>query len=507
MNRPSGASPKSLVTTRFAADKDPHIAAQEFTSQGLYELFQAIRGELPWAESNSLEAARRFLFASCARFDRWSTPTPIVVARDQHQHFKELLDCLLELEGPDSPNTPYFEGHRLLSEVYGEFDCIDIQRIDRARLQTYREVLEPVRTRASNDPNAKQACDCVNDILDGLEDGSLRSTIGTMLPYALHTSPLDIRFRYRDMAVRAKVTVEMKQAEGLATILPMCQPKGPSRWQAAVTKIELQYNALVDFSAWAPPMIVFEELPLPVDGWPQWAIMAFENVHDLAWNLRLNYGGELQWVPAPRDLGATQLDVSAARRPRMESKSVDSPGCLMMAFGGVAQPIAIDLGDIREIPWHRRCRELAKIYLEIGETNEALFWLNVGVEALLLSRFSDLRNRCPKDNLDDLLASKAVYWDDAERVIAEQHPDLAGRTKWPDSGAHVSLFRKLKYVLRHYPFTCTERDAIAHYSVIWDHRNDLFHGSVEQRCPVEAVTSALQSFDWIDMNFTVKPVG
>ena len=144
------------------------------------------------------------------------------------------------------------------------------------------------------------------------------------------------------------------------------------------------------------------------------------------------------------------------------------------------------------------------MYLEIGETNEALFWLNAGIESLFQNRFKEIALATGRTNLEDELNSPNVYWNDAEEIVKKQFPELAGKIEWPDSKSHVSLYKKLKCLHTFVPMKTSVKELTAKYNKISKHRNSLVHGVIDQPLPANVVKEALSSFDWINENFVLS---
>jgi hypothetical protein len=97
-----------------------------------------------------------------------------------------------------------------------------------------------------------------------------------------------------------------------------------------------------------------------------------------------------------------------------------------------------------------------------------------------------------------------AFWASAEEIVSIQFPGIAGKIKWPDDQIHVSIYGKLKYLYRKFEMKTLIKELFSHYSAISSHRNSLFHGVLDKRLPVECVTQAIESFDWIDNNMLLK---
>ena len=281
---------------------------------------------------------------------------------------------------------------------------------------------------------------------------------------------------------------------------PAGQPAGPSRWQSGTTSIQISFNGLINTDAEVPSLLHYEGEHLPIPGWSKDFVYAYGLIHDVSWEIRLSYDGEKQWIPAPRDIPEAEIEVSSSNMGRIFWKVKNSPGALYKVFHPVTEVQKIDLGTVTQPPWHLRCKWIAASYLAMGETNESLFWLNVGVEALFKERFAQIGKAFNHPDLEEELAGANVYWDEANDIVIKQHPELTNKIDWPDAGAHVSIYRKLKYVYKHFKMHTNIKDLLANYTVISKHRNALFHGATEVRLSAEDAKNAIIAFDWIEQN-------
>ena len=105
-----------------------------------------------------------------------------------------------------------------------------------------------------------------------------------------------------------------------------------------------------------------------------------------------------------------------------------------------------------------------------------------------------------KPEIEQEIDSPKAFWDTAEEIIAQQYPELAGKTDWPDTKIHVSMYAKIKYFYKLVSMQTPVRELLSKYESISRFRNALFHGTSEQRLPVDDVRHALESFEWIENN-------
>jgi hypothetical protein len=160
----------------------------------------------------------------------------------------------------------------------------------------------------------------------------------------------------------------------------------------------------------------------------------------------------------------------------------------------------IDLGEIEPLRWAVECRSRAEMYLELGDTNEALFWLNVEVESLISSRFGEIETQTGIKGLAADLGSPKEFWSQSEEILVKQFPEMAGKVKWPSASVHISVFGKLKTLYRRVLMHTPIDDLLRRYKEISGERNNLFHGNLSGSVPVTTVLNALGALDWIDVN-------
>jgi hypothetical protein len=154
-------------------------------------------------------------------------PTPFAVLKDQHERYTVMLKALCALEGPASENTPIFELHRMRSEIYLEFSSVPVERVDVARVQCWRAAVAALRVPEVESKKEEFLRDRVkvNGILDGLEDGTLRTEISTRLPYCLHQDPLNVQTRWEGIAADVKISSMLMQSEYFPKLQPHSQPR------------------------------------------------------------------------------------------------------------------------------------------------------------------------------------------------------------------------------------------------------------------------------------------
>jgi len=443
-----------------------------------------------------------FLYSGCLTFNRWRAPR-LFVKSDILATFGRFVEALIIAENGVSDNTRIFLLEEIRSEIFKSFDCIPLESIQRREVGLFRNKIPAI-----NPPNnAEKIQEFLREkdknlkLISGLLGGSLQTKITTHLPYIVHKSTLSITFSWQGISIKSKLTPTFWQSESLVSSNIPNQPISPSRWQAGITKVELEFQCLIDYDAWTPSLLELGSEALPFDGWAKGFTLAFQVIDDLVWRVRIEYGGESQWIPAPRDISASTFEILSDGQ-QVTWKLTEA--AFMRMFPKTEEELEIELGQLQSIPWYIKCRSLAVMYLEIGETNEALFWLNAGIESLFQNRFKEIAFATGRTNLEDELNSPKVYWNEAEKIVKKQFPELAGKIEWPDSKRHVSVYQKLKCLHTSVPMKTSLQELNAKYNKISKHRNSLVHGVIDQRLPADVVKEALSSFDWINENFVLS---
>lgn len=493
---------KKKLLEAFPVGSNPIEYFNKYPEDFYLEILDAIHESLPFEHTRDNASLALFLYAGCCRFERWFAPSPYVVPIQLHANFARFVEALKKVEGKVVTNTAVFELHIIRNAIYDEFDQFPIAEIEKNRLILYRDRIAAIKTPA--DPVKQKEflehrADLVS-IIQGLQTQSLRTYIKTKIPYIVHRNPLSLIFTWKNLRTHVSIQPEFMQPRN--TFVNFTTPVtsvGASRWQMGASRVELEVDSLIDTGKFTQSLQAIERHNMPVPGWPKAFTLAFSLIYELVWNLRMNHNGEQNWIPSPSDLGDLESGIVTEGK-KLAWKLQGSPTMIYEAFTASAQRTEIQLGILDNPRWSAKCRSVASMYVSLGETNEALFWLNVAVEALCNERFKEIAilTKCPQLETD--LNSPKAFWEPAEDIVRSQFPDMAGSIKWPDTVQHVSLYAKLKYLYRRTQMRADISQMLKNYSLVAKYRNALFHGATEQRIPLEDVRTALAAYDWIAGN-------
>jgi len=502
---------KKWMLEHFNRGTDVISVYPRYDEDEYLNVLNAIEKYLPFDKPKYDFSSRLFLYAGCLKFNRWVAPSPIIVHDGLADKFASFVTALKRVERGNPDNVSTFLLHQVRYDLFSSVESIPLGKIEAKAVHDLQSLINEIpsptnRTKLEEFLREKNDIDA---ILSGILDGSFRTRISTQIPYIVHLQPIRVNFSWQGIATTVTFSPTFFEPNSVAKLQPAGQPVGPSRWQSGVTDVILEFSALIDGDAWTPSLlsIDFDKLPfntLPYDGWPKCFTIAFSITHDLVWLLRLKHDGEKQWVPVPRDFTKIECEFRSSLKERLDWKLKGSPGALLKGFSPSDELRVIELEGLESIKWHERCRSLATMYLEIGETNEALFWLNVGVEALFQARFREISKALNKPDLEADLESSKAFWDLAKDVVRQQFPEIVDKIDWPETEAHVSMYKRIKYLYKLVPMKTSIRETLSHYSKVSKYRNALFHGTSEARLAIPIVDEALASFDWLELNFVLE---
>lgn len=475
-----------------------------YTNTEYLDLLKLVRTHLT-ARMITNNYVRKFLYYGCLKFDRFTPPSPYVVDPKQHINFESFLDTLVAAENYHPRNTATLRMRALRDRIYREFDCMAVEAISSDILSNYVKNIDEIAPPVAPEKlieflEEKKLCQA---IIGGLADKSIRTKITTRVPFILHLSPLLLKFIWQSMPIQMKATPVFNNVGFVGAANGAIQQTGASRWQSGHTEIEIEISALVYGDAYTEPLQAIHGVELPENGWPKCFTIAFRIIKDVALRLRIDHGGERQWIPAPRDIGDLQWTLESAGMNTFENKFRSPPSVLMKCFTPRTEQLTIELEELEELKWFEQCRYLSIMYLEMGQNDEALFWLNVGIEALFEEKFGEIAKTAEAPTLAQDLTSPKAFWSEAEEIVAIQFPEMSGKIQWPSEQVHVSIFQKLKFLYKSVSMKTSEKELLKRYRNINKHRNDLFHGR-RSKVTTDMLSSAIESFDWIVLNFALN---
>jgi hypothetical protein len=456
-------------------------------------------------------AVRRFAYDGCLQFDRWAVPTPFVVGLDAEERFNRFLSALILLEGSRGENVLTLRVHKLRNEVYRSHAHVYDRGCESASSQTLRRYLNSLeQLPAPTEPVKRTEFDAARaelaHILQGMLDGSVRTVIATRLPYALCIRRMRVASRWQGLAVEILLEPSFQSSDGpTGSGGAIVQPVGSTRWQAGATSVRIELAGLADPDMWTPALRALPEAdPGAVGGWPNCFTSAFSMVHDVFWQTREEAGVHHAWPPSPRDVESVTSFVStnAARELTLKIKRL---GMHLAMVNPEVSVVEVPIPELLPPTHWVRCRQTAVSYLALGDTREALLFLNIGVESLLDVRFTLLAEAAGNPEALETILGKKSVWAEAQQIVAKYAPEAVEKIEWPKGEKHMSRFAQIKLAHQFLLPRSAVKEVMRRYSDVSKDRNELVHGANGSPIPVARVMTALASFDWLVDNFV--PVG
>ena len=448
------ASKESLIAKEkiidiFSVQENPVKLASSIRDEELDLLLNEI-SELMQVEGQfKNDTLSKFLYAGCVRFDRWFLPSPYIVESSNKEKFSKFLEAFRKSEKYNPENLSTFEIHEIRYDVFKSFNQLPIKSINLKLLDNFKKKVSEVTLPQNNEKLEEflaQKYELV-EILNSLNDGTLKTELKFSIPYILNFQNLELNFTWHEISCQMKIVSQFNSYHEPFTDskeAPVTLAIGASRWQAGTSEIVIRIDSLIDASTYTERLQAIEGFQPPIDGWPQCFTIAFEIFRDMNWNLLNQHQGHQAWIPSPRDISQLETFIFTPKLNSINRMTKGSPAEVSKLFLVPKVEKFLKLGKIEKLPWFIECRFRARMYLELGDTNEALFWLNVGVEALFNLRFIEIERMIGNNDLSINFESPKRYWDEAEEVIVGQFPQMAGKITWPKKNEHLSIYKKLK---------------------------------------------------------------
>lgn len=488
------AKNRILALCKGGKDRDAYNGVKK---EEYKQLFYAI---LPHLYSGNTEwqiASGTFLFHAAIAYDRFLSPRPQIVDEELYDNFCRFLTALQKMDGKQLERTAFLHLEKKKWEIYRECSMIPYDsEMETFLAQSQKEVEKIVLTRGkerviANIEKAKEDLIC---LIDGIRSGKVKTKIHTTLPYKLSDSDKKITMHVDGVAVVVSLT---HRSQGSS--LPFAQiaegntlsTSGPSQWTTTTCEIDIEANCLIDFLEERPRVTLRSEK----DEKGYWTtIFDFTfKVMTTIWTFFQKHEKVLCiWPPLPNDFHYIDCHIC------VDDKEYDGEYSTNPALIYHVTPLKKDTGDDDisddyEIQWSDYAYMFAKLYSQIGQFKEAIFWINVATEALVEEFVRQVATS--KEKLAEIEGEERKF-DTAEEILCKQFPEMKGKVKWPDIVIYTSVFTKLKRALKMSKLSLFQNDIIKKYRQINAKRNGLFHGnSIE--IGVEDVEKAFAAYAWL----------
>lgn len=420
--------------------------------------------------------------------------------------FDRFLVALEAADPAGNNNVALLRLHQIKTKLYDAFAVKTMHdlvlSVDEAKLGELEEACQAL----SEPSDAGKRQDFANEkarvlsLITSLRSGSVSLKIETSLPHPVVLHTVEGTGTWRGLDFRYAVVPEAADTEGLAALdAATIRTVGPSRWPSGTSKVSLTLSALVDHAQPSPLLAIpSTQADGPFESQPLVQSVAYELIHDLIVGIQERKPDIVDpvWSVRPRDLSRSGFSSIA------DDVAVFSAPLLALSGWRVTvldkSTTSIDFESLASPPYWSICRRNAQAYLGLGATREALLWLNMGVEALIDERIDELRESAP-ETFDVLTSSKLVF-QEAEEVLGQQFPDMAGKVAWPDAAIKPSRWSQIKGLHRAFNRPGSFKEPQNHYKTIVNRRNGVVHGSDSTPVDASEVSNGLQSLAWLANN-------
>lgn len=491
----------------FAESKRTNELASTFDEKLFIKVLDSIEKRIPYPNGPTGRAIQHFLYCGCLNLDRWVSPTPYVITKGHRKNFDRFVNALI-VSSEDTTNTARFIADQI------KWDLIDIlHKLSASQIAEKDEILTDyeARLKSIEIPSSRgKAEECMGivseclDIIKAAKSGSLKTRILSRIPIVPVLSKVNIETEWQEIGVSLNIQPtfssplnNMINAEDGATIIPIT----PSQWQHGFCDIIIECKALLDHARGVNPLLEDIKHEKPMSCWPQVFVDLFDILDRVIWKIREIQGVLASHILHPSDLAPIQCEVYAGER-QIGWVIKGQPGAIFQVTNSEESEVNLELDISRPTEWYVRCRVLSETFLSTGETNDALFWINVATEALFEKRSKEICQRCNVSY--SLLSSGKSYWERAAEIVAEQLPEHANIIKWPEADLGIpSWFTKIRYLSRKVTLKKNKKEVLSKYHIINKHRNALFHGEQDGRVGADEARAALEAFLWLEENFSL----
>jgi hypothetical protein len=467
------------------------------------EVLNTIEKRLPYKDGPTGRAILHFLFSGCIKFDRWTVPTPYVLDQEYRFQFERFLNYLAN-SVEDSTNTARFFADQIKWDLFdlldstSNYNSSQLEKLSQLEIRLDRIVKPNSKDKLQEYEEIFYAC---KRIIDGVRNNSLTTKISTRLPVIPVISPIKLNTHYKNMNLIVNFTPHfVNTAHTFVNVEDdsIAVPLTSSQWQNGHCDISIEIQGLYDPTLPVKSLISGPET-YQFENWPRVFVDSYEVIDSIIWQLRHEQNAIGKWILLPNDIASIEWELFS-NQGRIDWILQGPPGSIIRVMPKTSSVTEVEIDLDKKIQWYTRCKIIAEAFLGTGECNEALFWLNVAIEALFDRRSCDICND-RQLNYESLSGGK-TYWERAEDVIKQQFPELSGKIQWPETATGMpSWFAKIRFLAKHVKFKSSEKEILAKYSIISKHRNALFHGARESNVSVNDTEEALRAFCWLEDNF------
>lgn len=484
----------------LALYREGGIAYEKVGKEEYKQMYYAVLTHLDKGNAEWRTAVANFLLHGAMIYDRFLPPRPNVDDDNSYDMFCYFLNTLQKMDGKSYGRTAFLHLENIKWDVYREcstMPCDDKMRKILAECENeVRNIeLNDVEVRIVENINKKK--EELLELISGIRDGSVRTEIHTTLPYMLTDTDATVVMDVN--GVKVEVTIK-NQSQGSS--IPVAEiaegatmtTAGPSKWTTTTCELDITAHCLID------PLEERQRVTLRRDEekgcWNAVYDFTYRVVTQIWTYLQKHDGLAGMWPPLPNDIHYISSKVLVNGK-EIDGEFATNPALVYRITSLKKASKRYEIEE-EETCWSEYAYMLAKVYGETGQMKEAIFWVNVAMEALV----EEFVRRTAKTE-EELAEIEGVTYkfDTAEEILCEQFPEMKGKVDWPKTEIHTSVFTKLKRAVNKSGLKAMQKDIMKKYTLVNAKRNTLFHGG-DVEIGVEDVEKAFGAFAWLREKLT-----
>lgn len=466
---------------------------QEEYKQLYYAVFsRPFSGNEEWASAKGA-----FLFNGAIAFDRFVGNRPNTVDDESYNMFCRFLTSLQKMDGKHLERTAFLHLEKIQWEIYRKCSLALYDDEIKGFLEQCEKNVKAISLSKENGivaENIEKKKEEVLGLITAIREGAIRTKIHTTLPYKMTNTNATISLKVDGVAVEVSLSNHSqgsslpiaKIAEGstLAT-------SGPSKWTTTTCELDIEAHCLID-GLEERPRITLKNNKEEKGYWTAVFDFTYRMVTAIWTFFQQQEEVTGTWPPLPNDIQYIQYGVCAGDK-EYDGEFSTNPSLVYHITSLKKKPKHYEIGEEKELLWSVHTYSYAILYAETGQFKEALFWLNVSVEALIEEFIQ--RIATSKEMLSKIEGEEHKF-DTAEEILSEQYPEMKGKVNWPEIVIHTSVFTKLKRAIKLSGKAVDQKELQKKYALINAKRNNLFHGgSVE--IVVDDLEKAFDAYAWL----------
>lgn len=462
------------------------------------QLFYAIYQLRVSGNRGIVPALGEFYVHGTMAFNRFCGLRPQYVDEERYSMYCKFLNALQKLDGKFYGRTYFFHLEKIKWNIFRVCHLMPYDESLEKFLKTCEREIDTLLLPQSDEriaTNLKKKKAEVLEFINDIRNGAVYTRIHTTLPYALTDSRTTIRLNIEGVKVCVTISnhsqgsslpgINIAEGSSLTT-------SGPTKWTTTTCELEIVADCLIDGLVQVANVTLSEKeddrfWTAPFD-------FTLRVIMKMWIFLQQQNQGVSSWPPSPNDIHYIHYRVGTDKTEYDMEYSTNT-ALVYHVKSLTKKPQQYDINEDKS-NWSIYAYHFAKAFAESGQLNEAIFWLNVSVEALV-EEFVQRTATTPAIRAE--IEGNTHKFDTAEEILSKQFPEMKGRVKWPDTVIYTSVFTKLKRAIRLSDKQNKEKEILKNFSRINAKRNILFHGNSVNIC-VDDVEKAFKAYDWLKEN-------